>query len=206
MTAVSVCTMTSASRGRSLGIALVHPGHELRAEAERLIEGVYAATFAVRLASHFPVLIAVVDEDNRVVAAAGCRRADDEPLFLEQYLDEPIERALCRQAGEPVARSEVMEIGSLAATGVGPAAQMLFAALAAYLHEKGAIYAVATATRRLRSAFRAFGFGADEIAPARLSKLPDGGADWRGYFQYDPVVVWGHVASGVGGVRAGARV
>ncbi len=205
MTAASVCTMTSAPRGRSLGIAVVYPGHALRAEAERLVEGVYASTFAVRLAGHFPVLIAVTDEDNRVVAAAGCRRADDELLFLEQYLDEPIESALCGQTDKPVARSEVMEIGSLAATGVGPAAQMLFAALAAYLHEEGAIYAVATATRRLRSAFRAFGFGANEIAPANLAKLPNGGADWRGYFKHDPVVVWGHVSSGVSSVRAGAR-
>lgn len=206
MTAASVCTVTTAPRGRSLGIAVVYPGHELRAEAEQLIEGVYASTFAVRLTSHFPVLIAVIDEDNRVVAAAGCRRADDEPLFLEQYLDEPIEHALWRQAGKPVVRSEVMEIGSLAATGVGPAAQMLFAALAAFLYEEGAVYAVATATCRLRSAFRAFGFGADEIAPAKLTKLPNGGADWRGYFKHDPVVVWGHVASGVGGARAGARI
>lgn len=206
MTAAPVCTMTSARRSRLLGIAVVHPAHDLREEAERLIEAVYASTFSVRLAGHFPVLIAVVDEDNRVVAAAGCRRADDEPLFLEQYLDEPIERVLARQVNAPVARSEVMEIGSLAATGVGPAAQMLFAALAAYLYEEGAIYAVATATRRLRSAFRAFGFGANEIASANLAKLANGGAGWRGYFQHDPVVVWGHVASGVGGVRSGARV
>lgn len=179
------------------GIGILHSAHPKRREAEQLIEAVYTASFDVALAAHFPTLIALFDDAGGVVAAAGSRRADKDPLFLEHYLDEPIERTLTRLSGRAVRRAEIAEIGNLATLSAGPAAPMLFAALAAYLAEDGATFAVATATRRLRRAFKAFGFGAAEIAPAARVKLPNAGADWGRYFDHDPVVVWGRVAAGV---------
>jgi hypothetical protein len=180
---------------RSAGIAVIPQGHRLRKEAEALIERVYIETFGVDIQSHFPVLIGVVDECGRIIAAAGCRCAADEPLFLEQYLDEPIERALARAAGADVTRARIGEIGSLATAGGG--APLLFAALACYLSEQGMTHAVATATRRLRRAFTAFGFSAGEIGVAQKAKLPNAGRDWGRYFEHDPVVVWGRVAAGL---------
>lgn len=178
-------------------VATLSAGHSQRRDAERLIETVYASTFDVQLTAHFPDIIAVIDASERVVAAAGCRRADRSRLFLEHYLDEPIERSLSRLSGRTVARAEVAEIGNLATSGAGPAAAILFGALAAHLRDDGAAFAVATATRRLRRAFKAFGFGAAEIAPAVRGNLPNAGADWGRYFDHDPVVVWGRVAAGV---------
>ncbi|HVY86150.1 MAG TPA: thermostable hemolysin [Caulobacterales bacterium] len=183
-------------RARLIGkTVIIGRGHPLRDEAESLIERVYAETFDAALDSHFPTLVAMLDEMGRVVSAAGCRRAIDGPLFLEQYLDEPIEGVLSRAAGSPIARRQVAEIGSLASIGIGAAP--LFASLAAHLHEEGAAFAVATATSRLRRAFKAFGFGATEIVKADCSKLADRGRNWGGYYEHDPMVVWGRVAAGL---------
>lgn len=184
------------------GIAIPQ-GHALRGEAEALIERVYVDTFGVEIRSHFPVLIGVV-EGGAIIAAAGCRCAADEQLFLEHYLDEPIEGRLARAAGAEVTRARIGEIGSLATAGGG--APLLFAALACYMSEQGMTYAVATATRRLRRAFNAFGFSAGEIAVAHRAKLPNAGRDWARYFEHDPRIVWGRVAAGLRRADMGLRV
>lgn len=177
-------------------IALVlHPRHALRREAEALVEGVYQESFGVRLSSHFPVLLALVDAAGRVRAAAGCRFAGASPLFLEQYLDEPVEAAISRQHHCSVGRDQIAEIGSLATSG-GASVAMLFAALAQHLRDEGVAFATATATRRLRRAFAAFGFGALELGKASADRLPCRGRDWGRYFEHDPIVVAGRVTSG----------
>lgn len=191
---------------RGAAINVIPTGHGLRAEAEALIERVYRAAYGVDIQSHFPVLIGVTDETGAITAAAGCRRAADEPLFLEQYLDEPIEAVLSRAVNCGVTRARVGEIGSLATANAGAPAPLLFAALACYLSEQGISFAVATATRRLRRAFTAFGFGAGELAAARKDKLPNGGRDWGRYFEHEPVVVWGRVAAGLRRADLGASL
>ncbi|MBI3438479.1 MAG: thermostable hemolysin [Proteobacteria bacterium] len=178
---------------KRLETAVIKVGHPLRRHAEALIEQVYAASFRVEITSHYPVLVGVVDEDGAVVAAAGCRRSSEQPLYLEHYLDDPVETALSVAEGFDVRRTQIAEIGNLATVGVG--SSLLFPALARYLQNEGATHAVATATRRLRRAFAAFGFCAGELAIARQARLPSAGGDWGSYFEHEPVVVWGRVSA-----------
>jgi hypothetical protein len=177
--------------------------HPRRAEAERLIKRVYRECFRAAIGVDFPVLIGVADASGAIVAAAGCRLAKVGPLFLERYLDEPIERALARLAGANVERADIAEIGALATTGDG-AAIALFAALARHLHQEGAVYAAATATRRLRRAFRAFGFGAREIAAADPARLAEHAKAWGDYCDQEPIVVAGRVEAGCARFQRGA--
>lgn len=195
-------TLSAGARGAAT--AVIPHGHRLRREAETLIEGVYLSTFNVEIRSHFPLLIGVLNGEGTVVAAAGCRIASDEPLFLEQYLEEPIELALAHAEGHEIRRDRIGEIGSLATAGGG--SPLLFSAIASHLRERGVSHAVATATRRLRRAFAAFGFGAGEIATACPAKLPNSGRDWGRYFEHDPVVVWGRVSAGLRRAETRARL
>ena len=176
---------------RTITMDVAHPQ---RRAAERLIEGVYLATFDARLHEHFPTLIGVTDSAGEVIAVAGCRFAASDRLFLESYLDEPVETALSRRLGAPIERNQIGEIGSLASAG-GGAAVTLFAALARHLDTAGVRFAVATATGRLRRAFSAFGLCDGELAKADPARAPRG-ADWGRYYENEPAVLYGRVAQG----------
>lgn len=75
----------------------------------RLILSKYQEVFGARPSLGFPSFLF-----NRRGAALGYRRAGDEPLFLEQYLDEPIEDAASKAIGRPTARADIVELGNFA--------------------------------------------------------------------------------------------
>ena len=100
-----------------------------REEVERFITDIYAKSYNAEISVHYPILMSVRDEAGKLLAATGFRPAQSEPLFLEQYLDAPIEAVL------NAPRSQIVEIGNLASQG-GGASLFLFAALAAYLNDK----------------------------------------------------------------------
>lgn len=186
----------AARLSRACGIAALTPiiidvDHPRRGAAEALIEDVYQRAYGGAVVRHFPHLIAICNAEAGVVAAAGFRWAHREPLFLEQYLAEPIELALA-PLGQIVQRDGIVEIGSLATDGGGSSAA-LFAALASHLSARGARFAVATATRRLRRLFNLVGFETRRIAVADPTCLADGGRAWGRYYEHDPVVVGGAV-------------
>lgn len=71
---------------------------------------------------HFmPQLFGVSQADGELCAVAGVRLARSEALFLEHYLDHPIEALVCAAAGQPVERRAIAEVGNLAASDNGSA-------------------------------------------------------------------------------------
>lgn len=164
-----------------------------RVNTEQFIEAVYAKCYGARILSHYPVLIGVRDEKNEVVAAAGMRPALDDKLFLEQYLDRPIEESVISGGGEKLPRGSIVEIGNFAARNAG-AAVCLMSAMAASLDECGLTHVAVTATKKLRQTFMRLGLGFSEIAEAKPRALPGNGAEWGSYYMHDPRVVFGPVA------------
>src|SRR5688572_8230358 len=73
-----------------------------RPRVEAFIRSVYARCYRARLRSFAPTLAAWEDR-GEVLAAAGYRSAVD-PLFLERYLDRPIEEALAPSHSLPRAQ------------------------------------------------------------------------------------------------------
>ncbi len=127
-------------------------------------------------------------------AALGYRRASGQRLFLEAYLDRPIEAELADIFGRSVARHDIVEIGNLAAD-TAPAMIQLWAQTANDLGADAEV-AVAVLTRQLRSMFRRLGLTLHEIAPARPERLIDGGARWGAYYAQDPIICAGLIADG----------
>lgn len=174
---------------------MIHISDPHRAERRRVetfVEAAYARAYGGRIGRHYPTLMSAQDEAGRIYAVAGFRQAGKERLFLEQYLDMPVEDGIAAFAGEKPARSKVVEIGNLASDGRG-ATVFLFLALARHLRDLGCEYAVATATRELRGIFEKAGFITGELARADGSRLPGGGAEWGRYYQTDPVVLAGSI-------------
>jgi hypothetical protein len=138
--------------------------------------------------------VATLRRDGGLVAAAGYRAAADAPLFLETYLDAPIEDVIAARTGQPVARDRIVEIGGLSAMGRRPLIE-LFARLAQAFDSQGLEMAVVTATAKLRRGFDLIGFDATELAPADPARLPGGAEGWGRYYDAQPVVLAGRIGA-----------
>jgi len=164
-----------------------------RHRVERFIDETYASAYGSIIKTHYPTIMSAQNRDEDILAAVGFRDAAAEGLFLENYLDCPVEQSLGEALGQPVARSSIAEIGNLASAGNGASA-LLFVALASHLRDLGYRYAVVTATSVLRRSFRMMGFLPVALAKADQTRLPDGGTQWGSYYDRDPQVVAGAIA------------
>ena len=171
----------------------VEPDSLDRMSAEHFIESVYEKCYGAQIVSHYPLLISVRDEGKKVIAAAGMRPALNNALFLEQYLDCPIEESVVSGVGERIARGSIVEIGNFAARNAR-AAICLMSAMAVSLDESGFSNVAVTATKKLRRTFTRLGLSFSEIAEARAGALPGNGSEWGSYYRQDPRVVFGPVA------------
>ena len=126
-------------------------------------------------------------------AAAGYTPAAAGALFLEHYLDQPVEDVLARVLGRRVPRGQIVEVGNLASAARGFGGRFL-PALRRHLVERGFAWAVFTATREVRGILQHFAFDARTLAPAAASCLPDGGAGWGRYYAHEPSVMAGGLA------------
>ncbi len=190
-----------APRAASARLEPVHRTHPSRPEFEGFIAARFGRAYGARVNHFLPHLLGVRDGLGRWQAAAGYGAADSARLFLEQYLDVPVEQALAVALERPIARGDVVEVGNLAAVSAGMARQLI-PRLARHLHRLGYRWVVFTATRPLRNAFLRLGLRPLALAPADPARLPDGGASWGAYYEQDPVVMAGKIALGLG---AGAR-
>jgi hypothetical protein len=170
------------------------PHQAERRRVEAFIEDSYASAWGSQISVHYPTLMSVQDEKGEIYAVVGFRSAAEEPLFLEQYLDAPVESALTALLGVAVGRGAVVEIGSLASNGRG-ATIFLFAALARHLMATGAEFAVATATDALRGIFHRAGLGSLKLATANPDRLRDHGLSWGAYYQANPEVLAGSICA-----------
>jgi len=73
-----------------------------RREVEQFIHDVFAQTYGANVQHFMPELVALRDETGELVAAFGLRKAANSPLFLEQYLDAPIETVMSNRFGKPL--------------------------------------------------------------------------------------------------------
>lgn len=163
-----------------------------RRRVECFIEQTFHRTYGAKIDKHYPTLMSVHDEEDNILAAVGFRCAKDEPLFLERYLDVPIEQRLRGHSHIPVEREVIAEVGNLASLGQG-ASIFLFAALNAYLAQQGIQIDTFTATDSLHRHFTKLGMNAVELGKANQEKLPDHGVLWGTYFKENPRVIAGSV-------------
>ncbi len=122
-------------------------------------------------------------------AALGYRRASEGRLFLESYLDEPIEQVLQQRLGMEVERARVVEIGGLASNS-SAALVGLWNSAVCELGDDTDI-GVAVLIRPLRAMFRRLGITVHELAPARAERLGTLGTQWGSYYENDPIVCAG---------------
>jgi hypothetical protein len=177
-------------------LELVHRTHPQRTSFEHFIAARFQRAYGARVAQFSPHLLGVRDALGRWQAASGYTPADGRSLFLEQYLDRPIEDSLARGLSRPIVRGGIVEVGNLAAVSAGMA-RTLIPLLARHLHRLGYEWVAFTATRELRNSFRRLGLSPLRLARADPVRLPDGGASWGSYYERAPLVMAGRIERGL---------
>ncbi len=171
-----------------------------RHDLESFVRERFRAAWGAEVDELSPWLVGVRDHTGRLAAVAGLRPAITGPLFLEHYLDRPVEEVIAAHTGAPVTREEIIEVGNLAADHAG-GSRTLIVALTAYLHQAGATWVCFTGGPLLHNAFCRLGLAPICLASARPEALGSAAARWGRYYDQHPHVFAGRVEEGFLGLR-----
>lgn len=158
------------------------------------VQARYQAVHDARIARLLPAQFTLRTAAGELVATAGFRFADAEPLFLEHYLESPVEQAVAEHLHRPVSRSDIVELGNLAA--VGGHTHTLILAMMRYLSGTPCRYVTFTLILPVRATFRRMGLPLTTLADARIECVPDPEA-WGDYYAMHPKVMVGELSAGL---------
>ena len=158
-----------------------------REALERFIAEKYLQVHSARLNEYLPVLLGV-RYNEELVGAVGMRPGAYRPMFLEQYLDSPIEQQVAAFSKQPVDRCSLVEIGNLAIArkGHGP---LLMAMMTAVLAEAGYEWMVFTVTEQVERLIGRLGFKPHYLKGAEPDRLVGDRSLWGSYYENNPRVI-----------------
>ncbi|MBA5979433.1 thermostable hemolysin [Pseudomonas sp. MD195_PC81_125] len=171
------------------------PDDALRETFEAFIQQRFRKAHGATFDTLCPSCSACTTATVRCVRWPGVRRAHVEPLFLERYLDEPIEPLISAAADRPVERSAIVEVGNLAASDTG-SARLSIIAITYLLAMGGLEWVTFTGNIGLVNSFHRLGLKPVTLCAADPERLGDERQHWGSYYESKP---WVHV----GNIRAG---
>ncbi|MDN4061259.1 thermostable hemolysin [Massilia sp. YIM B02769] len=166
-----------------------------RAAVEAFIAATFLENYDARITHFNDTLVGSRGPDGNWIAALGFSLAGAHPLFLEHYLDAPVEAEIGARLGHPVAREGVVEVGNLAALHPG-AARALIVGTTTMLHELGLSYVTFTATTSLFNSFGRLQLRPQVLALADPARLSFDGGQWGTYYDTHPQVMFGDIQYG----------
>jgi hypothetical protein len=175
-----------------LRLASVEAGCPGRPELEEFVGVAFKRKHDATVTSYLPTLLSFRDPAGVLRGVVGLRGAGEHRLYLEQYLEQPVEAAIAAASGQPVERRQVVEVGNLAGTNCRTAMRMV-AALPAYLLANDYQWIVFTATNAVRGILQGFGAPLVELARADGSRVANGPDRWGRYYDTDPRVLAGYL-------------
>lgn len=181
--------------GQIASVARIDADDPGRAEVEHFIADIYLRHHGARLRGFLPQLLAYRDGEGMLQAALGLRMAAEGRLFVEQYLDGPVERVLAGRGIATPHRQAIAEVGNFAARSPGAAREMILHATW-MLDAARVAWVLFTATRQLRNAFDRLHLAPVDLVQAQRERLHDDGTDWGDYYATQPRVMCGNVAAG----------
>ena len=159
------------------------------------IQAAYTLEFNARIPHFLPCLLGLYRADGTLVGACGLNHASEGPLYLEQYLEQPIEAAINTRLGVYPARNRIIEVGNLACSEPGNA-RLMFAALCRLLCDNALDHVVFTSTAKLRNSFHRLSLSLIELAPARADQVGEDANAWGAYYHCQPKVMVGDLNQG----------
>ncbi|WP_095148706.1 thermostable hemolysin [Pseudomonas sp. Irchel s3a18] len=171
------------------------PGDPQRPVFESFIQQRFRKAHGADIRHFMPELFGMSDATGVLCAVVGVRVAGAEPLFLEGYLDEPIDPLISAAEDQAVDRSAIVEVGNLAASDTGSARMSIIAMT--YLLAMGGLEWVAfTGNLGLVNSFHRLGLKPVALCAADPARLGEDRHAWGSYYESKP---WVHV----GNIRCG---
>lgn len=194
----SIFTPVQFSAPVNYGYEIIDQAHVKRPQVEQFSAQRFRNAHGAHISNFMPRLIALFNTRGDIVAALGLRCAAGEALFLEHYLQHPIEQAISTSPlgqHSMASRQDIVEIGNLASIDRF-ASRKLFRILALLLISEGYQWATFTGCPSLRKVFSLLGIQTTSLGPAMQSCLPENQQSWGTYFDDNPCVLAGQVDSG----------
>ena len=188
-------------KGNSMQIDVIPAGHTEREAVEQFIHDRFAREYGADVRHFMPQLLRLSTDGGDIIAAAGYRAAGESRLFLENYLDEPIEAVVSKYYGRPIARESIVEVGNMAEAYPG-AGRASLTAWTAFLCGMGYNWSVFTGVKKLRNGFRRVGIRTEVIAEADPSRLNhEELKHWGNYYEAGPMIMAGNLSKGYWSLR-----
>lgn len=178
------------SLGRMLRLAATNVGDPERNELENFVGAAFRRKHEATVTSFMPTLLSFRDPAGGLRGVVGLRGAGDQSLYLEQYLEQPVDVAIAAATRRPVRRQQVVEVGNLAGANCRTAVRMV-ALLPSYLLAHECQWIVFTATSAVRAILLGFGAPLVELARADGTRIARGADQWGSYYETDPRVFAG---------------
>jgi len=160
-----------------------------RDEIERFIIDTLHHTYGAYIKRFKPYLMSLRDQDGRLIAVCGLHSAATERLFLENFLDQPIETLLSAHTGAPVKRGNIVEIDNFSVAELG-LSRHLVTAINDQLYFTAKEWAVLTATPALRDVFVELGLNPEILADTDINLLSsEDQLAWGSYFEQKPQIM-----------------
>lgn len=176
--------------GSSLHLGVAGSDAPDRAELEAFVGAAFRRGHDATVTSFMPTLLSFRDRAGDLRGVVGLRGAAPQPLYLEQYLEQPVEAAIAAATGQPVRREQVVEVGNLAGANCRAAMRMV-ALLPGYLLSRDYRWIVFTATSTVRGILEGFGAPLVELARADGARVAGSPDRWGRYYEQDPRVLAG---------------
>ncbi len=167
-----------------------------RRAVEQQIQNAYAKSFDAHVSHFMPTLISAGIANTPPHLNFGLRCAADQTLFLENYLQAPVEQVLSSTVRSQISRKCIAEIGNLTFDHTENLQQDLMS-IASYCQQQGYRYVVCTATRALRLLFLRAGMKPVLLGQATQGDAPKDGSHWGGYYETAPQIIGGNVLLGL---------
>jgi hypothetical protein len=173
-------------------IVMCDTHHPRRLEAEAFVRNGFARTHGAVIQTFMPSLLMLTDATAQPLGVTGSRGAGSGALFLERYLDRPIEDLLAATTGARVRRSEVVEVGNFACRDARVARRFI-SLLPRHLIENDFVWITFTATISIRRILRYLGARCVDLGPATGACARGGPDEWGRYYTNDPRVMAGYL-------------
>jgi hypothetical protein len=162
-----------------------------RTEVENYIAQHFNHEYGAQICSFLPTIMTMRCR-SKYSAAVGLRSAAQSVLFLEQYLDIPVEKAIEKHTQKVVHRNKIIEIGNLVATQKGTS-YLMFILVAAALIQTDNKWMVFTATGQVARILHRLNFKTITLCEANQTRLnpQDKTKQWGKYYNSRPQVLAG---------------
>ena len=167
-----------------------------RQAVEQQIQNAYETNFGARVSHFMPTLVSAGIVSTPPHLSFGLCCAADQTLFLENYLQAPVEQVLSSAVRSQISRKCIAEIGNLTFDHTENLQQDLMS-IASYCQQQGYRYVVCTATRALRLLFLRAGMKPVLLGQASQTNAPKDGSHWGDYYETTPQIIGGNVLLGL---------